>query len=241
MAKKPPKLSVKSAAQQCLRLEPPKPNLKKSIQGASLKRGFLVFRKNYKPIPLEAFGKNPYKTLVSTILSSRTKDEVTFEASQRLFRVAPNIKKLEKLTQSEIRDLIYPVGFYKTKAKYLKQVSKLIVSEFHGKIPLTRKELMSLPGVGRKTANLVLNRAFGIPAIAVDTHVHKISNLLGWVKTKTPEQTEKELTRLLPRKYWKDVNRLMVSIGRQYSSRKKLVKFFKKEKLLIRSNCHADS
>ena len=91
---------------------------------------------------------------------------------------------------------------------------------------------MELPGVGRKTANLVLNRAFGIPAIAVDTHVHRISNLLGWVKTKTPEQTEKELIKIIPKKYWPDTNRLFVSIGRQFTSKKKLEKFLKKEKLI---------
>jgi endonuclease III len=176
-------------------------------------------------VPLEVFGDNPYKTLISTILSSRTKDEVTLEASKRLFAIAPNLERLRYKDIKLIEKTIYPVGFYKTKAKHLKNLNI-------SKVPKTREELMKLPGVGRKTANLVLNRAFGIPAIAVDTHVHRICNLLGWVKTKTPEQTEKELVKILPIKYWPDMNRLFVSIGRQYTTNKKLIEFLKKEKLI---------
>ena len=119
------------------------------------------------------------------------------------------------------------MGFYKTKAKHLKKLSDLIT-----KVPDTREELVTLPGVGVKTANLVLNRAFGIPAIAVDIHVHRISNILGWVHTKTPEQTEKELVKILPEKYWPDMNRLFVSIGRRFSSKKKLEEFLGREKLI---------
>lgn len=178
-------------------------------------------------MPLEVFGKNPYKTLVSTILSARTKDEVTLVRSQELFKIADSFEKLKKLSVEQIEKLIYPVGFYKTKAKHLKEVANLIT-----KVPKTREKLMKLPGVGRKTANLTLNRAFGIPAIAVDTHVHRISNVLGWVKTKTPEQTEKELLRVLPEKYWPEVNRLFVSIGRQYTTNKRLIDFLKKESLI---------
>ena len=192
---------------------------------------FKVFSKYYELVPLEVFGKNPYKTLVSTVLSSRTRDETTLRVSRRLFNKAPNIKKLGQLDQLEIRNLIYPVGFYKTKAKHLKMLASLITTDFNGRIPSDRKSLLSLPGVGRKTANLVLNRAFGIPAIAVDTHVHKISNLLGWVKTKNPEQTEKELTKILPKKYWRDTNRLFVSIGRQFRSKKKLEEFLRRNSL----------
>lgn len=177
-------------------------------------------------MPLEVFGDSPYKTLVSTLLSARTKDEVTLEASKRLFSRAPDLKSLGQLDQLEIRNLIYPVGFYRTKAKHLKTLAKTI-----DRVPKTREELMKLPGVGRKTANLVLNRAFHIPAIAVDTHVHRISNLLGWVHTKTPEQTERELIKVLPKKYWPNTNRLFVSIGRRFTSKKKLVEFLKKEKL----------
>jgi endonuclease III len=193
---------------------------------------FKVFKRHYVLVPLEIFGSDPYKTLVSTLLSARTKDEVTFEASKRLFRKAPDFKSLDQLGELEIRNLIYPVGFYKTKAKHLHTLAGRLLSRYDGKVPKTRTDLVTLPGVGIKTANLVLNRAFHIPAIAVDTHVHRISNLLDWVHTKTPEQTEKELVKTLPKIYWPDMNRLFVSIGRQFTSKKKLEEFLKKEKLI---------
>lgn len=190
------------------------------------------FKKHYRQIPLEIYANDKYKILISTLLSSRTKDEVTFKASQRLFKIAPSVEKLAQLEQLEIRNLIYPVGFYRTKAKHLKMLARMILKEFDRKIPDTREDLMKIPGVGRKTANLVLNRAFGKPAIAVDTHVHKISNILGWVKTKTPEQTEMELMKILPKKYWTDINRLFVGIGRQFTTQKKLKEFLKKKSLI---------
>ena len=193
---------------------------------------FKVFIKHYVLVPLEIFGTDPYKTLISTLLSSRTKDEVTLEASRRLFKRAPDLKRLGQLEQLEIRNLIYPVGFYKTKAKHLHDLARSLLTRYEGKVPMTKSDLITLPGVGIKTANLVLNRAFGIPAIAVDTHVHRISNLLGWVHTKTPEQTEKELIKILPKKYWPEMNRLFVSIGRRFTSKKKLEEFLRKEQLL---------
>ena len=134
--------------------------------------------------------------------------------------------------QNKIEELIYPVGFYKTKARHLKDLSKSVLDNFKGKIPKTRNELIQLPGVGRKTANLVLNRAFNIPAIAVDTHVHRISNMLGWVNTQDPEKTELELIKFLPDDYWSRTNRLFVSIGRQYTTAKKLNEFLKSEGLI---------
>jgi len=209
---------VKFAARQCSKLEESKPNFDDV---------FITFKRHYKLVPLEVFADSPFKTLISTLLSSRTNDDTTYKACKRLFEVAPNLKKLRLLGEPEIRELIYPVGFYKTKARHLKKLAKMIT-----KVPKTREELIKLPGVGRKTANLVLNRAFKIPAISVDTHVHRISNLLGWVDTKTPEQTERELVKILPKKYWPDINRFFVSIGRQHASRKKLVEFFKREGLL---------
>ena len=199
----------------------------------SIKKVLAVFGENYKEIPLEVFGKDPYKILISTLLSSRTKDEVTLEASKRLFEIAPNLKILSKLDVETLRKTIYPVGFYKTKAKQLKKLAEILVNEFNSQIPSIRNALMRLPGVGRKTANLVLNRAFGKPAIAVDTHVHKISNLLGWVNTKTPEKTERDLLKIIPKTYWSEINRLFVSIGRQYNTNKKLTDFLKKNHLLV--------
>ncbi len=193
---------------------------------------FKVFKKHYITVPLEVFGKDPYKTLVSTLMSARTNDRTSLAAAQRLFKKAPNINKLNALPVEKIKELIYPVGFYNTKSKHIKSLASKVLKEFKGIVPKTRAELISLPGVGRKTANLVLNRAFGIPAIAVDTHVHRITNLLGWVHTKTPEQTERELIKTVPKKYWPEMNRLFVSIGRQFTSKKKLSEFLKKEKLI---------
>ena len=193
---------------------------------------FKVFKENYVLVPLEVFGNDPCKTLVSTLMSSRTNDTTTLAASKRLFKVAPNLEQLGQLEIRIIEKLIYPVGFYKTKAKHLKKLARTVLSSYGGEVPKTREELMKLPGVGRKTANLVLNRAFGIPAIAVDTHVHRITNLLGWVNTKTPERTETELRRVLPKKHWHDINRLFVSIGRKFSTKKKLEEFLNKEKLI---------
>lgn len=196
------------------------------------KKVFKVFKRYYTLVPLEIFGSDPYKTLISTLMSARTKDDTTLLAAQRLFEKAPNIKALDWLDESEIRNLIYPVGFYRTKAKHIKRLSKTILEKFGGQVPSTQKELTTLPGVGIKTANLVLNRAFNIPAIAVDTHVHRISNLLGWVHTKTPKQTEKELVEILPKRYWPDINRLFVSIGRRITSKKELMEFLKKKELI---------
>lgn len=191
-----------------------------------------VFHKNYVLVPLEVFGKDPYKTLVSTLLSSRTNDDTTLVVSKRLFEKAPTVEKLAKLDELEISKLIYPVGFYKTKAKHLKKLAKILIEEFSSVVPQTREKLMTLPGVGRKTANLVLNRAYEIPAIAVDTHVHRITNLLGWVKTKTPQQTEFELIKIIPQKYWPDMNKLFVSIGRQYRSERQVRQFLKENNLI---------
>jgi len=192
---------------------------------------FSVFRKNYKEIPLETF-RDPYKILISTLLSSRTRDETTLKVSKRLFIKAPSIQKLNELDVKKIKSLIRGVGFYNTKATHLKKLANIIISKFKGKIPSSHKDLRKLPGVGRKTANLTLNRAFGKPAIAVDTHVHRISNLLGWVNTKSPEQTERSLNKSLPKKYWTDINKLFVSIGRQFNSKKKLEEFLKVENLI---------
>lgn len=218
MVRKLQKQFVKFVARQCLGSE----------EINNFPKVFKAFQRSYQLVPLEVFGKDPYKTLISTTLSARTKDEVTLEASKRLFKVAPSLQKLKQINQSTIQQLIFPVGFYKIKAKHLFKIARSDLTM----VPNTREELIKLPGVGRKTANLVLNRAFGIPAIAVDTHVHRITNLLGWVKTKTPEQTEKELIRILPKKYWPDINRLFVSIGRQYTTNKKLIEFLKNEKLI---------
>jgi len=195
-------------------------------------RTLAVLQKHYEPIPLEAFENNPYKILISTLMSARTNDDTTFVASSRLFEKAPTIFDLLNLPTPEIEKLIYPVGFYKTKAKHINKLSRIVVEEFKGNVPKSRERLMLLPGVGRKTANLVLNRAFGYPAIAVDTHVHRITNMLGWVSTKTPIETEKELMRIIPQKYWTKMNKLFVSLGRKYRSKIKLNEFLIQNNLI---------
>lgn len=156
---------------------------------------------------------SPFQILVSTILSLRTKDEVTLERSQKLFERARTPQEMLKLSEKTIARLIYPVGFYKTKAKRIREISKTLVGEYGGRVPSSLEELLKFKGVGRKTANLVLTLGFHKLGICVDTHVHRISNRLGWVKTKTPEQTEFRLRGLLPRKYWIPYNDLLVAFG----------------------------
>ena len=157
--------------------------------------------------------KDPFKVLVATILSARTKDEVTAKASERLFKKAGSVEGLAQLEAPELEKIIFPVGFYKNKAKYLVALPKKMAADFDSKVPDTMEELLTLPGVGRKTANLVLAQAFGVPAICVDTHVHRIMNIWGYVTTKTPEQTEMALRKKLPEKYWIPVNSILVAFG----------------------------
>lgn len=157
---------------------------------------------------------SPYTTLVSCLLSLRTKDEVTDKASIRLLKKYNTPQKIIKLPTQKIQSLIYPVGFYKTKAKRIKEVSKILIKEYNGKVPDNFNELLKLKGVGRKTANIVMvygHKKKGF--LPIDTHCHRIPNRLGWIKTKTPEQTEKELRKILPDKYWDDFNHLFVKFG----------------------------
>jgi endonuclease-3 len=158
-------------------------------------------------------GTDPFKILISTILSLRTKDQTTAQASDRLFKVADTSEKILKLSEEEIEKLIYPVGFYRNKAKIIKEISKILVEKFNSKVPDDLETLLSFKGVGRKTANLVLSEGFGKPAICVDVHVHRISNRIGLVKTKSPEETEFKLMEILPKKYWKDINFVLVAFG----------------------------
>ncbi len=180
---------------------------------------FDILKRNYKSwkAPVVEFqkvkGKEPFRVLISALLSTRTKDETTVKAVKRLFDRVKTPEDLASMSESQIAELIYPVGFYRQKAKFLKQMSKQIVEEFSGKVPNNMKELLKLKGVGRKVANLVLSKAFGKQAICVDTHVHRIANRIGLVKTKTPEQTEVELMKVLPKKYWSQVNELFVALG----------------------------
>lgn len=162
---------------------------------------------------IASHGGSPFEVLVATILSLRTKDEVTAVAAKRILSKAITPANLLVLDEKTIEKLIYPVGFYPTKAKQLRRISRILIDKYGGRVPNTIEALLELPGVGRKTANLVLVEGFGQEAICVDTHVHRISNRIGYVKTKTPEQTEFALRKKLPRKHWVIYNELLVAFG----------------------------
>lgn len=156
---------------------------------------------------------NPFHVLVSTVLSAQTKDSVTEKAQLRLFKIAKTPQALARIQLSKLKKLIYPVSFYHTKARHLKELGRILMDKYAGKVPKSMDELLALPGVGRKTANLVRILAFNQYGICVDTHVHRISNRLGLVKTKTPTETEFALYKVLPKKYWKMWNDLLVTWG----------------------------
>lgn len=162
--------------------------------------------------------EDPHKVLIATILSARTKDETTANVCKKLFSKVSKIQDLEKLRLEEIEKLIFPAGFYKTKARHLKKLPLVLKEKFNNKLPETVEELIELPGVGRKTANLVVAVAFKKPGMCVDTHVHRIMNRLGYIKTKTPFESEMELRKKLPLKYWEKINKVLVAFG-QYLCR----------------------
>jgi len=157
--------------------------------------------------------ESPFRVLISCILSLRTQDATTAKASHRLFAVADSPQAMIKLTAKKIAKLIYPVGFYKTKARNILDICRTIIADYDGKVPDEIDELLKFKGVGRKTANLVVTLGYGKPGICVDSHVHRISNRWGYVKTKTPEKTEVALRDKLPKQYWIEYNNLLVNFG----------------------------
>ena len=159
--------------------------------------------------------ESPFKVLISTVLSQRTRDTNTAKASKNLFKKFPNAKTLAKAKTKEIEKLIKPAGFYRVKAKTIKKIAEELIERFSGKVPDSLEELVSLKGVGRKTANCVLVYSFGKPAIPVDVHVHRISNRIGLVKTKTPEESEIALMKVFPESKWIELNDLMVKFGQR--------------------------
>jgi endonuclease-3 len=162
----------------------------------------------------ESQKQDPFQILISTLLSARTKDATTLAASTRLFAKAPTAEDVARLRVSQIEKLIFPVGFYRNKAVFVKDAAKQIVEKFGGVVPRTMEELVTLPGVGRKTANLVLILAFRSEEnICVDIHVHRISNRLGWVTTRTPEETEQALYGAIEQRWWPVVNQFLVTWG----------------------------
>lgn len=171
-------------------------------------------KKWHSPIVTEVSReRSPFKVLISCVISLRTKDEVTSEASRRLFSLADTPQKMALLEIGEIERAIYPAGFYRIKARNIKGICNRLLEDNDGIVPDSLEELLKLPGVGRKTANLVLTLGYGKPGICVDTHVHRIMNRLGYVATKTPEQTEFVLREKLPVRYWLEINDLLVTYG----------------------------
>jgi len=157
--------------------------------------------------------RDPFRVLISCMLSLRTKDETTAAASKRLFALADTPEGILRLNEKRIARTIFPVGFYNTKARNIRAICRRLLDEYDGRVPDEIGDLLALPGVGRKTANLVLTVGFGKPGICVDTHVHRISNRWGLVRTRTPEQTEMSLREVLPRRWWMEINNILVTFG----------------------------
>lgn len=157
---------------------------------------------------------DPFKVLFATIISQRNKDELTEIVAKRLFNKYPDVSSLTETTPEEIAETIYPAGFYKVKAENIVATAKILKRRFAGKVPSTMEELLTLPGVGRKTANCVLAFGYKLPAIVVDTHVFRITQRLGWIKSKTPEEAEFKLQKIVPKNWWADLNRVIVQHGR---------------------------
>ncbi|ADR18533.1 endonuclease III domain-containing protein [Calditerrivibrio nitroreducens] len=181
---------------------------------------FLLLESEYKRFETPSVTKianliksNPFAVLISTLISLRTKDEVTLKASERLFSRADNPFDMLKLSTDEVERLIYPAGFYRKKSLLILDISKYLVENYQGRVPNSLDELLKIKGVGRKTANLVLVEGFGVPAVCVDTHVHRIMNRMGLVNTKNPDETEMVLRDKLPVKYWIKWNEYLVAYG----------------------------
>ncbi|MCP2519274.1 endonuclease III [SCandidatus Aminicenantes bacterium Aminicenantia_JdfR_composite] len=172
-----------------------------------------ILKSHYKPF--EFSSRDPFKVLITTILSQRTRDENTALASKRFFEVVRSPEDVLKLDPKIIEETIKPSGFYKVKAKRIIEISKQLVNNYGSKVPFKKEELLKFKGVGRKTANAVSAFAFNKPAIVVDTHVHRISNRLGLINSKNPEQTEYELSKIVPKKYWILINKLFVIHGQK--------------------------
>jgi len=176
----------------------------------------LKILEGYYTIPMmaEIYSGNPYKSLVSCIMSLRTRDEITFPLAEKLFKKADTPEKIAQMPYDELCNIIKSINYYKTKAENIQAISRELTEKYDGKVPNDMDELLKFRGIGRKTANIILSVGFGKPAIAVDTHVHRISNRLGYVKTKVPDETEFQLRKKLPQDYWRVINRLFVVHGK---------------------------
>ncbi len=186
---------------------------------SEIKTVFRILEKTHPQTMLEQFSHYPkFQLLVMTLLSARAKDSTTIPIVVEMFKKYPAPEDYVEIDQQELEKIIYKIGFYRAKAKNVKALSKTLIDKYNSKVPQTFEELTSLPGVGRKTANCMLAYAFNIPAIAVDIHVHRISNRLGWIQTKTPEESEEALKRIIPRDEWINVNKLLVGHGQTICS-----------------------
>ena len=186
------------------------------VTNRNIDRVIRILKRAIRPWKVPVVGHyrpDSFETLISCLLSLRTKDETTHGASRRLFRLARTPRRMLRLPTATIERAIYPVGFYRTKARTIHSVCRTLLERYGGRVPDELEELLTIKGVGRKTANLVVTLAFGKDGICVDTHVHRISNRWGYVRTRTPEQTEMALRRILPRRYWQIYNDLLVTFG----------------------------
>lgn len=173
-----------------------------------------ILDETYPTIPMhEVHGHDPFQLLVAVILSQRSRDSVTVPTAAKLFEVAKTPEDFVNLPAEELERLIHAIGFYHEKAAAIKKMSEILVNEYDGKVPSSEKELLSLPHVGRKTSNIILTTFFDTPQIAVDIHVHRITNRLRWITTTKPEETEKELTKIIPKELHSIVNRVFVAHG----------------------------
>jgi endonuclease-3 len=186
------------------------------MRDEDIHRAIQILKKEVRKWRVPAVGhytQTPFTILISCLLSLRTQDRTTHEASKRLFELAHTPQDMVNLDLATIEKAIYPVGFYRNKAKNVKEISRILLSQDKGRVPDGVDELLKLPGVGRKTANLVVTLGYGKPGICVDTHVHRITNRWGYVQTKTPAQTEIALRQKLPKQYWTIINDLLVTFG----------------------------
>jgi endonuclease-3 len=191
----------------------------KTNQNKDIVNAVKILAKKYNAIDKTTLNRmrtkpDPYKILISCLLSLRAKDETTEKISEELYKIVETPQKMLEIPTEQLEKIIFSTGHYRKKAQTLKHVSKELIEKFSGDVPKTREELMSIKGIGPKTANIVLAFAFNQPVIPVDTHVHRIPNRIGWIQTKTPEQTEQELMKILPKEYWADFNAVFVQFGR---------------------------